>query len=212
MLENMLFTFAILAVFAVDPADAKCEVCRASSWGECRGNVTDCGPELSCVSFGASLSERGGQETTKRVGRGCVHTSLCNKELSTNFKYAQWRIQTGCDGEPEPRQWNAGQPNGRKCFGCIAAPFECTKIVECSGEETMCINAGEIVAGNLMVNRGCATESMCKYGENVSEILGTRVVGSVSCCKENLCNHSVILRDPPALHFLVLLLLILMLI
>ncbi|KAL6485289.1 hypothetical protein MHYP_G00073340 [Metynnis hypsauchen] len=211
----MLLTFAILAVFAEDPADAMCDRCWASSWGNCSPNVTDCGPELSCVSIGASLSEMiagVGPENTERVGRGCVHASVCDKELSTNFRHAQWRIRTRCDSEPVPLQWNPGKLNGKKCFGCIAVPSECTRIVECSGEETMCITAEELVGGNLMVNRGCATESMCKYGVNISEILHTRVVGNVTCCNENLCNRGVMLRDTPAPHFVVLLLLIFLLI
>ncbi|KAI4889422.1 hypothetical protein NFI96_029978 [Prochilodus magdalenae] len=220
-MASVLVTCIFLAVLAADPANAKCKVCNATSWEECDGNMTDCSSGMSCVSVNSKLTELvagQGKQTTLRVASGCADVSLCNMDLFANFRHTQLSIQIGCARPGENVTANgkgrAGQPNGNKCFGCVAAPSECTKTVDCCDEETMCISAAETVAGkNLMVSRGCATEGMCRYGQNISfGVLGKGLKGSVSCCKGNLCNSSAVLRDTLSAHFLVVLLMYFLLI
>ena len=65
----------------------------------------------------------------------------------------------------------------------------------------------ETVAGNIMVNRGCATEAMCELREDISDVVGPVVVGQVSCCKGNLCNGSGILKSTSSVCLLLVVIL-----
>ncbi|KAG7469195.1 hypothetical protein MATL_G00126400 [Megalops atlanticus] len=179
-----------------------CTGCTAEDWASCNGTVSACGERQKCVSAASELIQALYREkrVTKKVARACVDAGFCNANLSFNFKYASWKIRTTCDGIQAPTVSGEAEPNGLRCVGCIAVPSECTKAVECRGEERMCITVTEKVAGNIMVNKGCATRSACKQGVNISDLLGPVLTGSVSCCEGNLCNgagtgwHSLLLQ------------------
>ncbi|XP_029105365.1 phospholipase A2 inhibitor subunit gamma B-like [Scleropages formosus] len=196
---------SLLFCLAFSKRDAQnCKQCAGESWAGCNGTEKICVAQQKCVSVASESIENVLEDKdevkkiTKKVARNCASPDFCDADLSMNFKYAVWKIRTTCLSDQVHITVAEEAPaNGRKCIGCIAAPSQCTKTVECRGKEDMCISAREQVAGNIMVIKGCATQSACKLGVNISELLGPVLVGSVSCCEGNLCNAAWIGRQRP---------------
>ncbi|KAI1886338.1 hypothetical protein AGOR_G00212970 [Albula goreensis] len=186
-----MFLVMLLALHvAVTTEDImNCSICTAQDWRGCIGSETTCSEGQECASAAYVLTEdvNKKKQVTKKVGRKCIDSALCGSEFSFNFKYANWKITTACDKD-EVEVSGEAELNHVKCFGCIAAPSECKKTVDCRGAEDRCIKVVDIVAGNVMWSKGCASKSMCKQGEKALNLLGPVMTGQVFCCEGNLCN------------------------
>ncbi|KAJ8332797.1 hypothetical protein SKAU_G00416930 [Synaphobranchus kaupii] len=183
-------TLSLCAVFMAGDA-LNCTTCDAEDWAGCNGTVNACAAGQKCVSAESELIQvdfKKEKHVTKTVARSCVDAGFCNADLSFNFKYASWKIRTGCDQDAEPAISKEASLNDRTCVGCIAVPSLCKKTVQCRGDENMCIKVVELVAGNIMFSKGCATRSVCKQGVNISDLVGPVLRGDVYCCEGNLCN------------------------
>ncbi|XP_061094873.1 uncharacterized protein LOC133126551 [Conger conger] len=179
-----------LCVVLVAGNALNCTKCVAEDWAACSGIANACPAGQKCVAAASELTEvdfKKETHVTKKVARSCADAGFCNANLSFNFKYASWKIRTGCDNE-EPAVNKEANDNDLECMGCIAVPSLCKKTVQCRGDEHMCIKVVERVAGNIMVSKGCATKSVCKQGVNISDVLGPVLRGKVYCCQGNLCN------------------------
>ncbi|XP_031428083.1 phospholipase A2 inhibitor gamma subunit B-like [Clupea harengus] len=204
-----LLLFAICTTFAVGQTPEECYECSGETWESCAGVNHTCRISEKCVSAASAFTqELAGirKDSIEKVHRRCADTTLCETDFSVNFGPASWNIMTKCGANPTLGN-EKKYKNGLKCFGCISSPSECTKTLECKETETMCISASETVAGNIMVNRGCATEAMCELREDISDVVGPVVVGQVSCCKGNLCNGSGILKSTSSVCLLLVVIL-----
>ncbi|KAL2100990.1 hypothetical protein ACEWY4_002751 [Coilia grayii] len=177
----------------------KCFECSGKTWDSCKGSEHTCRVSEKCLAADSEFSQvlarlDGKREYQKKVGRRCADASLCEKDMSVNFRLARWRIKTNCDTNATLGNEKVSK-GSLKCYGCISIPSECTKTVECSETETMCIKASEVVGGNLVVSKGCATETMCRLRREISDVTGPVVVGDVSCCQGDFCNSSDILKS-----------------
>ncbi|XP_062387971.1 uncharacterized protein LOC134076774 [Sardina pilchardus] len=203
MLPFLLFVFC--ATFAVGQTET-CLECSGADWGKCFGQEHSCRASEKCVSAVTVLTQdlRGDfNKTIQKVNRKCADSALCQQDFSVNFRVADWKIKTKC-GE-NVTMGNEKPSEGKLvCYGCVSQPAYCTKTVKCSETETMCISASETVAGNLVVNKGCATKTMCNLKRGISDVVGSTVVGHVSCCQGNLCNGSGILKSTSSVCLLLL--------
>lgn len=212
MLNLLLFVFC--ATFATGQTPEKCHECSSKEWKKCVGHDHVCRISERCVSAAALITQelpgQSGAPVKKvtevnKVARRCADRSLCEKDFSVDFRVAKWNIKSTCG--TNATVGNENVPRGRlTCYSCISEPYYCTKTEKCGEKETMCISASETVAGNLVVSKGCATETMCKLRKHISEVIGPTVVGHVTCCQGDLCNGVLKSTSSVFLLFLSLLL------
>uniref|UniRef100_A0AAY4EFA6 UPAR/Ly6 domain-containing protein n=1 Tax=Denticeps clupeoides TaxID=299321 RepID=A0AAY4EFA6_9TELE len=81
--------------------------------------------------------------------------------------------------------------NGWKCFSCINNKCE---IADCKADEDHCITT-KTSAGLQMETKGCASRMTC---EGKLQIPVGPIIPNVKCCKGNLCNGAVGLRQSAA--------------
>ncbi|XP_063069894.1 uncharacterized protein LOC134461072 [Engraulis encrasicolus] len=200
-----LLLFGICATFAVGQTPDKCFECRGDKWDSCNGLEHTCRVSEKCVSAVSALKQAlAGTNgvTEERVSRRCSDPTLCDKEMSVNYRLASWKIKTSCGTNAT---LGSEAPKGRlKCYGCMGDPSVCTQTVECSEKETTCIKVSETIAGNLIVHKGCATDSMCKLRSEISDVTGPVIPGDVSCCHGDYCNGSNALTSTSSVCLLLL--------
>ncbi|XP_062372644.1 urokinase plasminogen activator surface receptor-like isoform X2 [Sardina pilchardus] len=101
------------------------------------------------------------------VSKRTINTECCGKEL--------------CNTKNTPEFNKDDTPNGKKCFTCEGN--DCTKTMDCVGNEDHCIKSTTEMNGQIAILKGCASRSICQG--NVSGLMGYLS----ECCEGNLCNR-----------------------
>ncbi|XP_073681122.1 uncharacterized protein [Garra rufa] len=71
-------------------------------------------------------------------------------------------------------------PNGKRCHYCVWQ--NCSKIMNCTGEEDHCFDAKGTFGRMLFNLKGCVTKADCDAATSSPHIK------SISCCEGDLCN------------------------
>ncbi|XP_033015200.1 phospholipase A2 inhibitor and Ly6/PLAUR domain-containing protein-like [Lacerta agilis] len=184
MMKTLLISCLLLALLP-PVASLTCESC----WNEekdCKNATTvecDKSSDQSCMSalgegklslFGSAIAFK-----------GCTNTELCDAENPsasiTSSMYIHYKISCCktdmCNSRPpEMPEPEKRKLNGLKCPSCLSIfSEECEgqKTVSCRNEEDQCFYYGgrmKFGGSNLMIAvRGCATASMCDYGEGLMQ-------------------------------------------
>ncbi|XP_053257946.1 phospholipase A2 inhibitor NAI-like [Podarcis raffonei] len=184
MMKILLISCLLLTL--LNPvASLTCESC----WNEgkdCKNATTeecDESSDQSCMSALAvgKVSHLG----SAMVLKSCIDTELCDADYSSASIMSSMYIQSkiSCcktdmcnSGPPEMPEYETREPNGLKCPSCFSTiSDECDgwKTISCRNEEDQCFYAGGRMkfGGSTMIGavRGCATASMCDYGEGMME-------------------------------------------
>lgn len=206
--------FACFVICIVGQTPEPCYECKGETWDKCTGVDHVCRLSERCVSAMSEMTQELAGSTspssTKMVRRRCAGDAMCDKDISANFRVGAWKIKTSCGANVT--LGNEKLPkSGLKCYGCVASTGSyCTQTVDCDQSQMMCISSTETVAGKVLVNRGCATQTMCDLRKDITEVIGPVVVGEVNCCTGSLCNGSVMLKFMSSIAFLPLITLSLM--
>ncbi|XP_036447700.1 phospholipase A2 inhibitor LNF2-like [Colossoma macropomum] len=122
-------------------------------------SMWSCQPSVLCVT---GRINAGFLKAT--VNSKCCQTDLCNDQVVPAL----------------PKQF----PNGKKC----CANHDCSKTVNCEGDEDRCIN-GSVIPYVKVSLKGCASKSICDGLVSITRHFN--VTADVKCCKGNLCNTAI---------------------
>ncbi|KAI4879261.1 hypothetical protein NFI96_020803 [Prochilodus magdalenae] len=170
------------------PAPAlQCYQCIPDTSGACTDTPISCTDQ--CASATTFMSA-GGQEQ-QFSGKYCATAAQC---ITGSLNLGLWKetINTKCCSTDLCNSQTLpalpfGAPNGKKCFTCVNN--DCTRTVNCAGDEDQCISTKVTFAGAQATVKGCASRSVCAASASSLQAVG--ITGSVSCCEGDLCN-----RDP----------------
>ncbi|XP_036448129.1 prostate stem cell antigen-like [Colossoma macropomum] len=109
----------------------------------------------------------------------CVTGSLNLGLLKINSKCCSTDL---CNSNKAP----ALSLNGKKCYAC--ADDDCTRTMNCEGDEDQCISARVSLGGVQMEMKGCASRSFCS--SETSSMKAAGITGRVSCCEGDMCNST----------------------
>ncbi|XP_056301848.1 urokinase plasminogen activator surface receptor-like [Danio aesculapii] len=161
----------------------RCYVCRSLN-NPCVNRDVECPKTFfKCWSF--TTLHYLGNTTIMSKGKECaVNCQNGSSYTGTAMTFSACCDTDLCNAEntPDPRTIAA---NGLKCYSCDEK--SCTNIVNCTGSEDHCKTITQRnakgVSGEPMVQKGCASKSICDAS------LATSVQG-ISCCSGNLCNEA----------------------
>ncbi|XP_053547222.1 uncharacterized protein LOC128639095 [Bombina bombina] len=171
-----------------------CAICESSS-SSCIGVTVNCPANYKCGTLYA-LSTAGGYSTASFF-RFCAPASVC--DLKGDIRSKDMTIQTAtscCSTDncvPETPQLSSigNVTNGLTCNSCYAGNNDWCypeDTVDCVGNENRCIFYSRIAGGTSVVLQGCATSSICNYG-NLNIVSGlfvictTGITGNSLLCK-----------------------------
>ncbi|XP_038141438.1 urokinase plasminogen activator surface receptor-like [Cyprinodon tularosa] len=122
------------------------------------------------------------------TAKGCAMSEEC-VDGSINFGIVRTVHMTSCCTTPlcnNRFQDYKSIPNGKKCFSCKGE--DCTRTVNCEGEENHCIKMTANAAGVRVELKGCASKLMCT--DQVTSLLTMYSGLQYSCCQGDYCNSA----------------------
>ncbi|KAM3830163.1 urokinase plasminogen activator surface receptor-like [Vipera latastei] len=174
----------------------------------CIGNEAECGltaPLQQCygsADWCVQISQRflPGQELEPII-KGCGNNTFQDLQvlyqIEGDFAFLDQKVcgQFNCNNRSFP-EILAGQPNGLQCYTCRDSGHgepacQKGKILRCPGVMNRCVSIikGENKTTAVTVQKGCATESMCRRDTDIYFRL-KRENSHAECCKSNLCNEA----------------------
>ncbi|XP_075048295.1 phospholipase A2 inhibitor and Ly6/PLAUR domain-containing protein-like [Mixophyes fleayi] len=180
-MNSLLLVFWVLLDLVTPGHTVKCFECYNVTSTYCTGQTTDCGSSI-CMSGLISVDDY------TLFGRGCApNASSCGVSGSvTSTQRAQ--LATSCcnsdNCDPPPLQLPSTDTlkNGVTCPTCASSNIETCK-VECTGNEKRCVNVGITTSGASVGARlrGCATNSVCDFGNHTFDIAGVVYTLGIVC-------------------------------
>ncbi|XP_041925280.1 urokinase plasminogen activator surface receptor-like [Alosa sapidissima] len=172
----------LLCTLFCEVAALSCYSCTQYKSQKCNNNCT-CNPGL-CASVTQAFYE-GGTEMVMDT-KCCLQSDHCIAG-SIDLGVSRRTINTECceknmcNTQNTPEMNRDNTPNGKKCFTCV--DNDCTKIMDCVGNEDCCIKTMTESNGQKTIMKGCASSSICKA--DVSGLMGF----PLECCEGSLCNR-----------------------
>ncbi|KAI7795140.1 urokinase plasminogen activator surface receptor-like [Triplophysa rosa] len=170
--------------------------CTASSQAGC--STINCDSKCGLVG----IYNNGKKVFTNRtcVSPGsCVNSSFNLGVVKLAFN-AQCCGADLCNNQDLPETLQKQSYNGKRCYTCNVT--DCSKILDCEGDENQCISVSYVWINNTITYKGCA--SSC----DTSNILTSMY--RVQCCTGDLCNdaqdttQSLVLLLAPLLYILMI--------
>ncbi|CAI5662759.1 unnamed protein product [Oreochromis niloticus] len=165
----------------------KCFECIPDLSGSCAQTTKDCPSTSQCGSVRVT-SYAGGSKVVDIKVKSCAAAEEC-VQASLNFGVSQTVITSKCctselcNSQDAP-EGSLSSPNGKKCFQCDGN--DCTKTLNCNGNEDYCISTTVTAGGQKATVKGCASKVICS-GTQSAQIPG--IGGAeISCCQGDLCN------------------------
>ncbi|XP_026016266.1 urokinase plasminogen activator surface receptor-like [Astatotilapia calliptera] len=165
----------------------KCFECPPELSGSCIQTTKECPSNTQCGSV-RMTSYAGGSKMLDIKAKSCAAAEEC-VQASVNFGVSQTLLTSKCctsnlcNSQDAPEA-SISSPNGKKCFQCDGN--DCTKTVNCNGNEDHCISAAVTAGGQKVTFKGCASKLICS-GMQSAQIPG--IGGAkMSCCQGDLCN------------------------
>ncbi|CAI5669708.1 unnamed protein product [Oreochromis niloticus] len=168
----------------------KCYECIPHPSGSCAQTTEECPSKSQCGSVRVTLYQ-GGSKRFDIKGKSCAEAEQC-VQASINFGVSQTLITTKCCTSDLCNSQDApvgsiSSPNGKKCFYCDGS--DCTKTLNCNGDEDHCISTTVTTRGQKATVKGCASKVACSSTQS-AQIPGiTRA--EISCCQGDLCNSAI---------------------
>ncbi|KAJ6663810.1 hypothetical protein lerEdw1_009889 [Lerista edwardsae] len=172
----------------------------------CIGSTAECGlnaPSESCSGEEdrcVQISQRflPGEELEpiiKGCGNGLFSDKLVAYQTGDDFAFVDQRICKGsnCNNQSFP-DILPGKPNGLQCYTCRdSGEGECAQDklphLSCTGAMDRCVQVISQDDPNVIIQKGCAMESMCSAYQDIYNPL-IRQDSLVACCKTSLCNQA----------------------
>ncbi|CAI5692174.1 unnamed protein product [Oreochromis niloticus] len=147
---------------------------------DCPSN-TQCG-SLRFIYYG------GGEALTDGRIKKCALAEECG-DASLNLGNTQAVFTSKCCvsdlcNTQDPPVGKIPSPNGKKCFQCVEN--DCTKTLNCGGNEDYCISVAVNAGRQNVTVKGCASKLICSNTQ-YAEIFGI-IRPEISCCQGDLCN------------------------
>ncbi|XP_025021867.1 urokinase plasminogen activator surface receptor-like [Python bivittatus] len=186
----------------------------------CIGSPAECGltaPSKQCYGSAdqcVQISQRflPGEELEPII-KGCGNSSFKDVQvlyqIGRDVAFLDQKVcgQSNCNNRSFP-EIPAGLPNGLQCYTCRDSGHgECAlnklQRLKCTGAMNRCVHIikAENKSTAVTIQKGCATESMCRRDTDIY----LRLKGEDShaeCCKRNLCNKAHSLSSPELMTIL----------
>ncbi|KAM4014650.1 phospholipase A2 inhibitor and Ly6/PLAUR domain-containing protein-like [Anomaloglossus baeobatrachus] len=180
MISGLLTLWILLHL--VSPGYAlKCVECYNITSPQCTGHTKDCDGGI-CMSGLISLGDytlfgRSCAPNKETCGISGSITSASRAMLSTSCC-----TTNGCTPEELKLPPTSTQQNGVTCDTCASSSQDQCKI-ECTGGEKNCASVDLTTAGPGLGTkiRGCATDSVCNFGDHSFDIDGVVITLSIVC-------------------------------
>ncbi|XP_073457880.1 phospholipase A2 inhibitor and Ly6/PLAUR domain-containing protein-like isoform X1 [Aquarana catesbeiana] len=168
---------------------------------QCVSSSDSCsGPNITCPSgsvCGAVYTESWSQDSivSKSYMLSCTREDKCNTSGSFSL-HNNARVKLGrsccrtdrCTPPLPSLPENSPQSNGLTCQSCMSTDStwcDGSDTMECLGDENMCFRQTSIVSAGSTKNstaiRGCATKSICDFGNHSSSSQGVKTVSEFAC-------------------------------
>uniref|UniRef100_A0A8C6VTY1 UPAR/Ly6 domain-containing protein n=2 Tax=Nothobranchius furzeri TaxID=105023 RepID=A0A8C6VTY1_NOTFU len=165
----------------------KCYECTSGSNGTCPAAPKDCPSQVQQCGITTITTFTGGSKDQVITAKKCSAATECVGG-SVNFGSAKTVILSQCctldlcnTKVSEPKLI----PNGNKCYSCEGQ--ECTRTLNCEGEEDHCIKARVTVDGQSKIMKGCASKTMClQSSAQFKQYVGPESI----CCQGDYCNSA----------------------
>ncbi|XP_014267561.3 urokinase plasminogen activator surface receptor [Maylandia zebra] len=168
----------------------KCYECIPDLSGSCAQTTKECPSNTQCGSVRVT-SYAGGSKLVDIKAKSCAAAEEC-VQASINFGVSQTLLTSKCctsdlcNSQDAP-EGSISSPNGKKCFQCDGN--DCTKTLNCNGDEDHCISTRVTSGGQKVTVKGCASKVVCSSTQSaqIAGIIGTEI----SCCQGDLCNSAI---------------------
>ncbi|XP_039464374.1 urokinase plasminogen activator surface receptor-like [Oreochromis aureus] len=181
----------ILGIVLLPKACAlKCFECTPELSGSCTQTTKECPFNTQCRSA-RMTSYAGGSKLFDIKAKSCAAAEEC-VQASINFGVSQTLMTSKCCtsnlcNTQDAPEGSISSPNGKKCFQCHGN--DCTKTLNCNGNEDHCIKTTVTAGGQKVTLKGCASKVICS-GTQSAQIPG--ITGAeISCCQGDLCNSAI---------------------
>ncbi|XP_026571267.1 urokinase plasminogen activator surface receptor-like [Pseudonaja textilis] len=175
----------------------------------CIGDTTECslaaplrqcyGSEDRCVQISQRFLPG---EQLEPIVKGCGNNSSFEElqvlyQIGRDFAFFDQKVcdQSNCNNRSFP-EILPGEPNGLQCYTCRDSGHEeCAvqkrQVLRCTGAMNRCVHIirAENESTAVTIQKGCATESMCRRDTDIYLRL-KRGNTHAECCKRNLCNKA----------------------
>ncbi|XP_062872166.1 urokinase plasminogen activator surface receptor-like [Trichomycterus rosablanca] len=194
----LLFCMFFIAAHIQSASGLKCYSCEGS----------DCSKTKECGTLENRCYSATGKAEGQTVSiKACVNEASCTVDgikrnfvlktcgmaelcLSGSLNLGSVRVTNNanccrtdlCNSGTLPAQ----SANGKKCFTCDNN--DCSRTVNCEGNEDCCITATVQQGSNNVFMKGCATKNVCDVAKLPTQPGFT--LGQVTCCEGNLCNRA----------------------
>ncbi|XP_017295157.1 urokinase plasminogen activator surface receptor-like [Kryptolebias marmoratus] len=181
-----IFTL-VLGIWLLPKADTlTCYECQPKEHsGTCTDIQKPCpSPEHQCVATRTiEFKDRKKTDDQAKYCGGCV-------EYSVNFGRHKIVHRSKCcteelcnkDSLPDYKS----NPNGKKCYSCVGQ--NCTRTLNCEGDEDHCVKAAMIFSNNRETVKGCASKQVC--WDKVANFLNILNIQEINCCQGDYCNSA----------------------
>ncbi|XP_017537043.2 urokinase plasminogen activator surface receptor-like [Pygocentrus nattereri] len=178
-------TLLLVGVLFPKALTLRCYECIPGLSGQCTNTQTYC--SYQCASE-TTVTYIGGVQSREVHLKGCAEAGQCVTG-SLNVGLMKTTVNSKCCSTDlcnsnKPPALPQRSPNGKKCYAC--ADDDCSRTVNCEGDEDQCVSARVNVGGAQLKMKGCASRSYCSV--DFSSVKSTGISGSMSCCEGNLCN------------------------
>ncbi|XP_039628272.1 phospholipase A2 inhibitor and Ly6/PLAUR domain-containing protein-like [Polypterus senegalus] len=179
-----LFLLSLLFSLVCTVSSLTCYQCSFLS-APCYETETTCSSlETACQS--AATTSYIGRYTFNEITKNCSTPADCGEvsvhvlgsRITANIECCSTSY---CNTGYAPAYTNS-TPNGLKC----CADEHCQITMQCLGIEDTCLFNQYVEDGLTWTMRGCASSNAC--GSQFSHI--TLLIGQITCCKGNFCNHN----------------------
>ncbi|XP_036448127.1 uncharacterized protein LOC118822905 [Colossoma macropomum] len=180
-------TLLLVCMLFPEALTLKCYQCLPGLSGKCTDTQTDCPDQ--CASRTTTVYV-GGVQTGDITVKSCAVAGQCVTG-SRNLGLVKTTVNSKCCSSNLCNSYKApvlpkGSPNGRKCYTCT--DDDCSRTVNCEGDEDQCISARVHSGGAQVLMKGCASRSLCTADKWSTQAAG--VTEDVTCCEGNLCNSA----------------------
>ncbi|XP_075047321.1 phospholipase A2 inhibitor NAI-like [Mixophyes fleayi] len=189
---SLLGYLCVLSALTATGLSLTCKVCRGNDFDSCSGTNMTCPPDNVCGGSRA-LTTAHKLKLADVFTIGCVPKHQCNTLGSISTAYRNIKMGTSCCETdyctpPSPTLPDDDfKPNGLTCQTCVSANSDwcyTDDTFQCIGNENMCILQSTNSYGSSKLStalRGCATKSICDFGNQSSTSGGVNTKVSISC-------------------------------